>query len=657
MTAPVYLPEFDQAFSWGMCRNALCGNFGLHYTGETPTKENRVTHDANYRLQHTESRTERKCRLRCKRCGQSFYLRNNQAVRRVARHYLSLSLPFADCPNEECGNHGRNVFEHYFDKGMEKRALSRYNPTVTAQRVSCRKCRSTLYLGEPLRLTVNLLLKRSLKTIIEEVTSETAPSVTIKRLRKLKSKMTENALDEIENDVDEAETEVGGTETDPGDGKKRKKAPRRPDAYYNQLRSIGNRIRDYHSWRNARLLDPALKTDREIPVRVYTDVMKVSMVRYGDGPRHQFLDLIVSVLVTEPSPYILAIHPTFIPEKKSIDVMDILAKADPKRVDYTDEWASLQHPGQLDIGNVREALRDGLPDISRGGYFLHTIYAAAAHFLCVQKLLARFDKVYYYMDAAKDLHPAALSALVAPIRTGNVEVVLFQYEKEKEKDKKTRSPASFRGYTREEKQDRLSTAYQEMENRFREHVRQAGQIEGAEEDEALLRAGLYKHATVGANSQKGGWAWLTYPPASKQYRNPRCLWLTRMPHKTFEAHGAPLLLHATLQPADTIMNSMRRRIHGLVRPATRALEGISYLETYYRVDSLLSEIWVYLMERNFRLPDDEEQEFIPAMLAKLMTEKEAERVIDQHTDEDFRDIVLDFRLGLAQASRMSRWQR
>ena len=234
-------------------------------------------------------------------------------------------------------------------------------------------------------------------------------------------------------------------------GKKRKKPPRRPDAYYNQLRSIGNRIRDHHSWRNARLLDPDLKTDRKAPVRVYTDVMKVSMIRYGDGPRHQFLDLIVSVLATEPSPYILAIHPAFIPKNKSIDVMDILAKADPKKVDYTDEWACLMHPGQVDISKVREVLREGQSDSSRGGYFLNTIYAAAAHFLTVQKMLSRFEKVYYYMDAARDLYPAALSALIEPIRAGNVEIVLFQHQKEKKKDKKAKSAQGFRGYTQDEK--------------------------------------------------------------------------------------------------------------------------------------------------------------------------------------------------------------
>ena len=238
--APVYLPEFDQTFSWAMCRNALCGNFGLHYTGETPTKENPVAHDANYRLEHKESKAERKCRIRCKQCGQSFDLNNNQTVRPVARHFLSLSQPFADCPDDSCENHGCNVFEHYFDKGFDKRGRSRYDRAVTDNRVRCRECRTTLYLGEPLRLTVNLLLKRSLRLILEEVMTKSPPSVTIKKLRKLKSKMTENESAENES----------------VEGEKKKKAPRRADAYYNQLRSIGSRLRDYHAWRNATVAGP-----------------------------------------------------------------------------------------------------------------------------------------------------------------------------------------------------------------------------------------------------------------------------------------------------------------------------------------------------------------------------------------------------------------
>ena len=88
-----------------MCRNAMCENFGVHYTGETPTREKPVAHDANYRLHHTENRAERTCQIRCKRCGQSFHLRNNRAVYPLARHFISLSLPFADCPDEQCKSH------------------------------------------------------------------------------------------------------------------------------------------------------------------------------------------------------------------------------------------------------------------------------------------------------------------------------------------------------------------------------------------------------------------------------------------------------------------------------------------------------------------------------------------------------------------------
>ena len=60
-------------------------------------------------------------------------------------------------------------------------------------------------------------------------------------------------------------------------GDRKTKAKRRPETYYNQVRSIGNRLRDYHTWRNARLLDPALDTDRKTPARVNTDVIILSM--------------------------------------------------------------------------------------------------------------------------------------------------------------------------------------------------------------------------------------------------------------------------------------------------------------------------------------------------------------------------------------------
>ena len=166
-----------------MCRNTLCKNFGQHYTGAPPTETDPVAHDTRYRL-------ELKGRIRCKQCGQSFEIRNNQVVSPIARYFLSLSLPYAGCSNEQCQNHGYNVYEHYFDKGREKRSRSRYARAGTAYRVSCTACRNTLSLGEPLRLNVDLEMKRRLGLILEEVMSQSPPSATLKRLRTLKSTMS-----------------------------------------------------------------------------------------------------------------------------------------------------------------------------------------------------------------------------------------------------------------------------------------------------------------------------------------------------------------------------------------------------------------------------------------------------------------------------------
>ena len=57
--------------------------------------------------------------------------------------------------------------------------------------------------------------------------------------------------------------------------------------------------------------DPDVNVDRQTPARVYTDVIQVSMRRLGEGPRHQFLNIIVSVLALEKSGFILAAHPAF----------------------------------------------------------------------------------------------------------------------------------------------------------------------------------------------------------------------------------------------------------------------------------------------------------------------------------------------------------
>ena len=57
-------------------------------------------------------------KYQCKACEQSFDLKSNRAIRQIARYFLSLSLPYADCTTPPALNHGANVFEHYTRPGV-----------------------------------------------------------------------------------------------------------------------------------------------------------------------------------------------------------------------------------------------------------------------------------------------------------------------------------------------------------------------------------------------------------------------------------------------------------------------------------------------------------------------------------------------------------
>ena len=602
-----------------MCRNSMCDHFGVPYTGYIPPEGARAAHDARYRL-------DAHGRIRCKYCKQSFEMRSNEALRHIARYFLSLSLPFADCPDATCINHGHNVFENYIAKNSLYRAKSRYSRAGTDQRVSCNACRKTFSLGEALRLSADSTLKKRLTLIIAEALSQQSVTNTLEKLWKLDLSLSGNSAG--------------------------REITIRPDAYYNHLHSVGRRLRDYHSWRNARLLDPRADLARQSPVRVYTDVLQLSLKQYGDGPRHQLLNIIVSVLALERSAFILAAHPAFIPENESTDILGMLSDIEFNRLGYQDPWDCLLHPGHIDISNLPKALKDGLPDIARGGYFIRSPYAEAAHFLVVQKMLRRFDKVHYYMDAARELFPSALCALAQPVRDGRVEIVLFQHDKVL--DTKA-SRQSFRQYTDTDKKDFLHKAYKQVATNFKNQVRAQGQLSLLPGQERQARAVLFKHAFKGGYSTKGNWAWLRYPPNSRTYRNCRSLWLTQMPHKSFEEQGAPLLFYSTLQPVDSLMNSMRQRTRALERAAFRARPGRSYLTSYYRLDPVLSELWLYLFHRNYWLRPKSDQKSIPAHVLGLMTDREAQRVPRTVVEHTIRDIVLNFRLALIHAKRMTKW--
>ena len=609
---PISLPEFNRTFNWAMCRNTLCEHFGIPYTGPVPKLGGKAADDNCYRLDSDG-------RMRCKYCGLSFNLKSNAAVRPIARHFLSLSLPFAECPDDTCENHGYNVYEHYIQKDSPHRARRRYG-REGEYRTRCVRCQTRFTLGNALGLSDDKDVSDSIKFILKEV---------------LKQQSVTNILED--------EDEAFGVGT-----------------YYNRLETAAAFLRDYQSWRNARLLDPRLEVDRRTPVRVYTDTMQVSMKRLGVGPRHQFLNITVSVLALGRRGFILAAHPGFfpVPDGHELKRSTLFKERKPGKREHEKAWDSLWHPGQIDVATINDPTVS-VPDISRGGYFVRSPYAEAAHFLVLQKMLGRFDKVYYYMDAARDLYPAALCVLAAPIRTGNVEVALFQH------DKKPRGKGLVAGNISNpsdtEKKTLLINAQKAMERRFKKEVKpKKGELPLSPDADKKRRAQFFKLAVKGGFSKKGGQAWLTFPPDGGAYHDCRSLWLTQTPEKTFEDVGLDLLFHATLQPVDTLMNSMRRRVRGLTRPESRAKPGPSYLGSYSRVNTVLSELWIYLLHRNYRLrkrrKNRKVNRQIPAEMLGLMTDKEAARVMRSPFPDQFHKIARTFRLGLRQAARMTKWR-
>ena len=106
---PAYLPEFGLDVSWAMCRNPMCASFGIRFEGEIPGGRKQTADEHYYFRVVPAARGRPVGVLQCRYCGQSSRLASNQAIRPIAHYFLSLSLPFADCPNAQCQNHGVNL--------------------------------------------------------------------------------------------------------------------------------------------------------------------------------------------------------------------------------------------------------------------------------------------------------------------------------------------------------------------------------------------------------------------------------------------------------------------------------------------------------------------------------------------------------------------
>ena len=643
---PVFLPEFGLAVSWAMCRNPMCANFGVHFEGTIPKGRKQVSDD-RYRVRlstGTHGRTVGE--IECRTCGQSPQLASNRAIRPIARYFLGLSLPFADCPDAECQNHGINVFEHWTETGS---GLPRRYRREEDHKACCSACGKAFALGTALDVA-NPAAQR-VKEDLDEAAKRQADKQASRAAREARAfwnaviagvrtkRSITDTIEHAEMDVDRAPEESVDVVI-PG--------------YYRTLKRIGDRLRDYHAYRNARLLRADV-ANRNKPLGLYTDVLDISLKAFREDRRHALLKVIATTVVVDRTIFVIAAHPFFLPT--ALCPSDEALRPDHGKPEFMSAWAALEHTDIPTPAYTTDESIEAVPDLGRGGLFIRSPYAELAHFLVVQKMLMRFQTLHNTMDGARHMFPAALVAYRDRILAGRpepgravdkrkrapqtAEVALFQH------DKTPKSTFGARRARTKRTDEALQEAWDAAEARWAEQEVPDDLLKGAvgREDPRVL-AHLFRRAFRGGYSEPGGWAWLKYPPTSAAYRDPRTLWLTRMPGKTFDEHGKAVLAQATLQPADSIFNSIRSRVVGAGRPLKTA-KGQSYQLSYVRPEIALAELSIYLFARNYSLRARTRQKTIPASAMALMGDKASR--------PNLLDLAWTFRLDIEHARRISGW--
>ncbi len=796
---PVELPEFGLELSWAMCRNAMCKNFGKLFRGHIP-EGLRQTTDSRYVLSIAYQKNRLPyAQLRCRNCLQTSRLHSNQAIRDIARYYLSLSLPFADCENPDCPNHGINVYEKW---APARSNLPRYYRRQSGEhQVCCAQC------GAPKKLRERAELRRR-----TGIRPEYSPYINLGEARGSKedNRQLRRLWQEIINGVRAKRSVNDSYEIIDGITM---------SGYYSQLNRIGVRLRDYQSYRNARLLrrDPRLRQDE--PIRAYTDVLVVSLQAFEKDLHFQHLKYVVTVVPVYGTLFVLAAHPNFLPGSfRRVGMEEREKDALAPTLAFEKKWDCLH----TEYDSINPTLGSdpseaAIAALGRGGFFIKSPYMEIAHFLVVQKMLSRFTAIYNYMDSAKDLFLPAMVAyrerILAgcpdsasrPARPGRpsapktAEVVLFQHKKDTRRTKKrsisanalwqpiteieepdepheldkrdtqdnperipdpftemeepdephklhkadteddpdwlldrinrirndakalrakrskdvgalrrgrddtvakldahrdkrkvaklksecdatiaslnsefdakidalNRKMAKLKGTLKQrltEKQQWrerqlkpvLRRAWDAAEKRFNTQVdaSQPLKLKPSDEHERMVKSQLYRLAMLGAKHKNGNWVWMHYPPESDAYEAPRTHWLTRTPGKTFEKHGESVLLHATLQPVDSIFNSMRTRIRAVHRPALRA-DGRSFAESYVLPSNVHNEVLIYLAGRNYskRRKRVRKQTFMPAFAMGLAGSQEDENKLD------YLKQAWEFQLAVHHAKGISAWLR
>ena len=643
----VDLPEFGTSVSWAMCCNTMCPSFGIPFSGPAPRGE-RTIRDDRYEIDTVNAS------LRCLDCNGSSTLHSNRAIRRLARHYLSLSLPFATCPNPDCENHGVNVFE---SQGAPRPKDRPYRVKDRAKhRVACRKCRT-----EDGRERV-VTLGRALGM---KGTSGSAKNLSDFLFWSLNARAISPVLKFFDISA---------------------------KTYFERMNAASERLRHYTAYRNAALLKPE-SAERAEPLVLQTDALHVSLrpgAKYQGKRRRVGLQVMFSVveLPEDRTRYLLAAHPWFLPD--ALCEKDLLRLAEDAWLPaHLSEWEFADHPMRGDRNAPVDSQMRNLPVVGRGGWFTRSPYTELAHFLTVRKMLERFPKVHHHMDGQPAQARAALVALANDVRAGRWEVCLVKAN-EDEGDKRGKKGKNGNSKAKRAARKSSKPAWpkdpgkrrewleENLDRQWRSRVeRERAAVENAEGRKGKVpRAGwpaaLFAKARQGP--KKGGrWAWIEHPPPGKSHEGAKSLWLTQRPGADFETFGRDLLRSPGLLAVDGAHDQTRNRSRGAGRPVWSARSTLTYDGSEANPSSFMSELSLVILNVNFgdrgpprrrdsKLVELDRQRGKRKGKSKprpprawsmgLMAEGEA-----PESDLHLGIRAMGFRLGVDEAEEISRWLR
>ena len=615
----------------------MCENFGVLYGSDAGPGG-----DLHYEIGFDKKR-KRIIGLVCRYCGAEIKLHAARSIRPIARHFLAESLPFTHCEEEDCENHGRNAFECWQYRPRPYHVNGDLLRCNGRRKSDGRRCRESVDLGTP-----------PIKG--KDDPDRQCVFAKILLLIRLGLSMTHaNGVDVTSDD------------------------------FQRYVRRFGSLYRDYHAYRNSFLLKPGWCGQEDKTAVVLTDVLQVSLKRFGIGPeRTQRLNVIVSVLRLENTWFVLAAHPYYLPKDKAPGLLEIQRDIQPLSRALHRRWAGLHtildkgrlvrtEPGRKlkekaetaedgtrgdgdaeDKGEEGKAKKKeprrrgfvpGRADAGHYGYMVRSPFAEVAHFLVVQRMLSRFKRVFFYTDAAKDLTSSVLVATRDGVRSGRVQVAVMQHQKI---GRRERDRVRERGLPREEA---LPTVFDRMEDRFKALVEERLKERPAPllaSEERRIRATVWRNASDGAHSTAGAFAWLKgYPRDTRQYKNCHTLWLTRGPDEKLE-DGQELLLGVTLQSVDSACRTLRKRINTFKRP-DKAAKGVTYSSSSYRVENAVGELRTHLLMRNYaRRSGKKWSETRISAVVLGATGGDTDAV-------DMQALLWDFRLNVRHAQEVSEW--